>query len=329
MRSMAATLALLRLAAAISAPENPNLNALLFYTCVTPQVGNQCEEGFTLDQSGIANRGFSSNFTTIARGAEKNISSLFAVHDTFFENGQGLRKDWKAAWEALQIKLEPLIQSRTVIGFFVGDELFPGKISLQDFQTALQALQTLKSKYPWLITWENEGGTSWVNDFKDGVPSELDVISLDDYYMWNKTEGNTPQSMADGHRAFYEANIYPLLKPHQRVYLVPGSYATHDPRTKVTPGYPRGNLTYCFNTSFDACDQYMAEQANAFAEWAFNDPRVAGIAPWHWDSRGIGIVTPFKEVGVADMPRTKAAWRAIGQRIRANADQEHLDPMRQ
>ena len=24
---------------------NPNLNTLLFYTCVTPQIGNQCEEG--------------------------------------------------------------------------------------------------------------------------------------------------------------------------------------------------------------------------------------------------------------------------------------------
>ena len=25
--------------------QNPNLNTLLFYTCVTPQIGNQCEEG--------------------------------------------------------------------------------------------------------------------------------------------------------------------------------------------------------------------------------------------------------------------------------------------
>jgi len=60
----------------------------------------------------------------------------------------------------------------------------------------------------------------------------------------------------------------------------------------------------------------MADQAKAFAAWAFDDPRVAGIAPWHWDSRGIGVVSAFKEVGVVDMPQTKAAWRAIGQRMR-------------
>jgi hypothetical protein len=304
------------------APGNPALTTLLFYTCVTPQVGNQCEEGFTLDQAGIATRGFSSNFTTIAQGGAANMSSLFAVHDTFFENGKGLRQDWEAAWAALQAKLEPYVVDRTVVGFFVGDELFPGKVSVEDFMTALRALQSMKAKYPWLVIWENEGGTKWVSDFKDGIPSELDIISMDDYYMWPDPAGagTTPQGQVDGHRKFYEEKIYPLLKPHQKVFIVPGSYGTHDPRAGPMPSpYEHGNKTYCYDETFESCDTYMADQANAFAKWAFADPRVAGIAPWHWDTRGIGIVTPFKEVGVADMPRTKAAWRAIGDRIRSGA----------
>ena len=37
-------------AAAAAAPKE----VLLFYTCVTPQIGNQCEEGVTLDQAGVA-----------------------------------------------------------------------------------------------------------------------------------------------------------------------------------------------------------------------------------------------------------------------------------
>ena len=69
--------------------ERGHLTTLLFYTCVTKQVGNQCDEGFTLDQTGVANRGVSNNFTTIAAGKTVNISTLFAVHDTFFVNGQG------------------------------------------------------------------------------------------------------------------------------------------------------------------------------------------------------------------------------------------------
>ena len=36
----------------------------------------------------------------------------------------------------------------------------------------------------------------------------------------------------------------------------------------------------------------MADQAKAFAAWAAADPRVAGYAPWHWDSRTIPEVSP-------------------------------------
>lgn len=294
---------------------NPALTTLLFYTCVTPQVGNQCEEGFTLDQAGIVTRGFSSNLTTIEAGRKANITTLFAVHDTFFTNGAGMRKDWQRAWASLQIRLKPLIESRIVVGFFLGDELFPGKISIADFLTALRALQTMKATYPWLVTWANEGGTGWVKAFKDGgVPTELDVISTDDYYLWDKGV-DSPQSQVDGHRHFYESAIYPLLHPHQKVFIVPGSFGTHDPRG-ATHRYPRGNRTYCYGTTFDSCDSYMADQANAFATWAFADSRVAGIAPWHWDTRGIGVVTPFKEVGVRDMPKTREAWRGIGEKMR-------------
>jgi aromatic ring-cleaving dioxygenase len=296
--------------------KNPNLKTLLFYTCVTKQVGNQCEEGFTLDQADIATGGFSSNLTTIAGGAKLNMTTLYAVHDTFFQNGAGLRHDWKEAWSTLQIQIEPFIQNKTIVGFFIGDELFPGKISLSDFTTALNAISTMKVKYPWLVNWENEGSTSWIHNFKNGIPKELDIISLDDYYMWGDNGTDSPQSQVDGHRHFYKTSIYPLLSSHQKVYLVPGSFATHDKNNSKYPGL--GNKTYCYNNSFQSCDQYMADQANAFAKWAYEDERIAGIAPWHWDSRDIGIVTPYKEVGVVDMPLTKEAWKNIGNEIRKN-----------
>ena len=38
----------------------------------------------------------------------------------------------------------------------------------------------------------------------------------------------------------------------------------------------------------------------------------------HWDSRDPSCCTPYKEVGVADMPKTKAAWKEIGEMVRAN-----------
>ena len=47
----------------------------------------------------------------------------------------------------------------------------------------------------WLVTWENEGGTSWVKYFSKadgGVPAGLDIISLDDYYMGAHAHATDP-----------------------------------------------------------------------------------------------------------------------------------------
>ena len=52
------------------------LNALLFYTCVTHEVLNQCNESFTMDQSESANLGFTSNLTTVDEGFKVGIKSL-------------------------------------------------------------------------------------------------------------------------------------------------------------------------------------------------------------------------------------------------------------
>ena len=57
------------------------LDTLLFYTCVTPQVGNQCEEGFTLDQMGTTTAAFSQNFSTIAAG-KAPLSRATVLRDT-------------------------------------------------------------------------------------------------------------------------------------------------------------------------------------------------------------------------------------------------------
>ena len=295
---------------------------LLFYTCATKEIANQCDESFSLDQAGIANAGFSKNLTLISEGAALGITTLFSVHDTFFENGAGMRPDWRSAWAALLPKLDPLIRTKAIVGFFIGDELFPGKISVQNFTACLNVLSEAKVKYAALglplVTWENEGGTTWTSFFNgSGIPSGLDIISMDDYYM---SSDGTPKGEAEGHRKWYTEVLYPLLKPHQRVFLVPGAFATHNPAPGGSGHYPKGNETFCYDGTYEGCDQFMADQANAFAEWAWSDDRVAGFAPWHWDSRTIPEVSPYKEVGVVDMPKTKAAYKKIGERMRREGE---------
>lgn len=37
--------------------------------------------------------------------------------------------------------------------------------------------------------------------------------------------------------------------------------------------------------SLDEYDVEMAQQANDFYEWAKSDPKLVGLAPWHWYAR--------------------------------------------
>lgn len=75
------------------------------------------------------------------------------------------------------------------MGFFIGDELFPGKISFDNFTSALRAVQDVKNihKDKNLVSWENEGGTGWIDFIKEApggkLPVELDIISIDDYSL--------------------------------------------------------------------------------------------------------------------------------------------------
>ena len=279
------------------------LNALLFYTCVTHEVLNQCNESFTMDQSESANLGFTSNLTTVDEGFKVGIKSLYAVHDIFFDNEKHtLRTNWKAVWSSTQQILKSYIDDGKIIGFFIGDELFPGKIPLQDFLTALKAVDAFKQEFAdkKLITWENEGGTNWVefvNKELDGkLPAELDIFSIDDYSM-----------NASQHKHFHETVIYPMLHPHQKIYLVPGSYATRAPVNISKSEW------CCYGSKFSDCDSCMVERIERFYNWAAKDARVIGFAPWHWDSRDIDEVTPYKEVGTVDMPATRKLWIEISK----------------
>ena len=52
------------------------------------------------------------------------------------------------------------------------------------------------------------------------------------------SQGDSPVSEAAAHRKFYEEAIYPLLHPHQKVFLVPGAFATHEPPHTPLPPAP-------------------------------------------------------------------------------------------
>lgn len=59
----------------------------------------------------------------------------------------------------------------------------------------------------------------------------------------------------------------------------------------------------------------MVNQTQAYLNWALQDERIVGFAPWHWDSRGVDEVSPSKEVGTVELPKLTAEWKKIGAMI--------------
>lgn len=108
---------------------------------------------------------------------------------------------------------------------------------------------------PLVIPWDMNTMAFYQHDmthtfrryFKDGgIPDELDVISFDDYYL----------TVAE-HRAFYEESIYPLLKSHQSVWLVPGAYATDGNSSWI-----EHSPWCCGGSTVADCDACMVNRTN-------------------------------------------------------------------
>lgn len=64
-----------------------------------------------------------------------------------------------------------------------------------------------------------------------------------------------------------------------------------------------------------ACyDAFATKDAWEFFQWGWDDDRVVGIAPYHWNTCP-HCKRSHNEIGTKDLRLAKAAWRQIGERI--------------
>ena len=56
-------------------------------------------------------------------------------------------------------------------------------------------------------------------------------------------------------------NIFPSLRPHQKVLLVPGTFG-------------------CKDIGLAKSDELVAEKLELYLQWAESDTRIAGFNPW-------------------------------------------------
>jgi hypothetical protein len=170
----------------------------------------------------------------------------------------------------------------------------------------------VKKDFPGAIVWVNEaagvlaGGCSHFrvcHKVSEVVPAAVNWVSADRYWS---SPPHKPGAHAAALKGIYEDRIFPRLLPHQRALLVPGSFASD--RSKQCSAA-------CF-------DRFMTEDALDYIEWASNEPRIVGIAPYHWNP------CPFcrktrNEIGVKGMNSTRLTWQLLGRRILAQRIREN------
>jgi hypothetical protein len=211
------------------------------------------------------------------------VQGMWNVESTFFGSSAArhgylaLRPDWRIRWAAVSAAAAPLLLNGTIIGFFIGDELYPQKVTPAELRTVADAVRAdfpSPSVVSWVnfcacppfgkqLPWTGEPG-SWAPGAGFDIPPSLSWASIDMYDgLRQSVWPGTP--FVPRVQAAVRQLLLPKMLANQSLMLVPGSYAT--------------NLTseagWCNITCGDA---KAARDAVGFYQWAVEDGRVVGLA---------------------------------------------------
>lgn len=218
---------------------------------------------------------------------------------------------WEAAVDELVQTLLPLAPAHAnrVVGVMIGDELVCGHFPLANLTVLAGKLHDMLSGAGMFI-FTNEcfregfpcktdadcatqgsgagpatchGKTCHAAVWPE-IPAGLDYISCD-VYSHGAKEAQLAQTYA-------EKFFFPLLKPHQSVWLVPGLFGSNGTQSNAT--------------AMAAEDDALVEKLDAFWEYAQAERRVTGLLPWHWGDLGARFQPSSMALGGADFPKTMA-----------------------
>jgi hypothetical protein len=255
-----------------------------------------------------------SSGTTCDEFFAHGIPSLIRMPGTgVYERGLGLVSGWEAKIEAFASEqVLPRMKNKTAVGVFLGDEICCHNSSCWHDQLYPMSAKLRDLLGPKAMLYENECGDSIagggmahghpVGPPLDKIAPDLDFVSIDLYKGFLPTDDNgTAEAIAA--RAFVEKEVYPKLAPHQKIFVVPGTFAC-------------SNLTYM---PLARSSHSVVEKLKAYFAWGKEDPRVAGINPWHYNYRGKPQHPPpcDMQLGAADMPDVVAELAVIGKWIKS------------
>jgi hypothetical protein len=253
--------------------------------------------------------------------AQHRVPSFYTPDDWFHCHNAthqgGLLDGWQAALSRQAARLRPLIAAGKVAGVFYGDELgccgvpfWAVDAGISFFRGALgeehgivhhvNACQmTLGCPPPPLPVCKNcppgcgNSSSVWLPRYWPHVPAALDFVSVD-VYCWPDV-GACEVALA---KSFYEEYVFTKLSSSQKVWVVPGLFATI-----------RQANSSAESIALSVNDSSQVEKMQAYVEWTASDSRIVGWMPFHYYNR-IWSPTPASgSWGAETMPRTVAFIR--------------------
>jgi len=103
--------------------------------------------------------------------------------------------------------------------------------------------------------------------------------------------------------AWYNERVFPLLAPHQRVWVIPGLFGNSNKSSAA------GNHSHQ--------ETQLLQSLNAYTTWMKHEPRIAAMVPWHWFSRS-SPRSPEFALGAKEFPALVAGLEAFGRDLKRN-----------
>ena len=215
----------------------------------------------------------------------------------------GLRPGWRAHLQTMLSSAMPLIKKGSIRAVFLGDEVcyvqaVPGSnvstvatIIRKFLRTTAAGINTLVYLNECTRALHPATGRGYLGN---PLPADIDAISLDGYCP-SKPNGcsSAEQEGKDLMKNIYNHQLFPKMLPHQRVFVVPGLFATANASVPIK-----------------AQDEQLVLKWKGYLDWIATEPRIIGINPWHFDSWAGG-----DGLGASSFPKTLAAVAAFGKTL--------------
>ena len=242
--------------------------------------------GALQQQAQFANLVFDSNLTALHKlWSQYNLTGFLSIQRTAgvwtkypgynatSVTKSGLQEGWEQNLSRVLDAAEPYLRDGSLLGIFLGDELCCGGVPFENYTAVAQAVKKRLQSTGGLV-YSNECATLQASGLPGGmptIPDAIDLISVDvyGYGPGGRMVAGGPTEHAYA-RKLVEAALYPRMKPHQRVLLVPGAFAQWNVSEPSTTGASGSKPSV-------AQQDDVISKLDGYWSWAQNDTRIAGI----------------------------------------------------